>query len=181
MKNVLKRSIVVISFVLLIICAVSCVNAQDDDSDITMMTLSKGGLVIKYPSNWGCAQAESNCSIMSIAKLDSIDASGVGQVNINFEKKSYEGDFETYLNNTYGTLKKDPSFNLTASGEVMVNNVHAYEYTYSSEKNGTVKEHKAVWFEKGGQAYVMLYSAPVSEYDDNVYVFNYILSDIQIT
>ena len=74
MKNVLKRSIVVISFVLLIICAVSCVNAQDDDSDITMMTLSKGGLVINYPSNWGCAQAESNCSIMSIAKLDSIDA-----------------------------------------------------------------------------------------------------------
>ena len=68
MKNILKRSIVVISFVLLIICAVSCVNAQDDDSDITMMTLSKGGLVINYPSNWGCAQAKDRREYKKITK-----------------------------------------------------------------------------------------------------------------
>ena len=52
---------------------------------------------------------------------------------------------------------------------------------YCSNQNDTIKAHKAVWFEKGGQAYVMLYSAPIDEFEDNVYVFDYILSYIQIT
>ena len=79
-------------------------------------------------------------------------------------------------------MQKDSSFNLTSSGEVMVNNIHAYEYTYSSSQNDTtIKAHKAVWFEKGGQAYVMLYSAPIDDFEDNLYVFDYMLSDIQIT
>ena len=180
-NNVLKRSLIIISFIFLIICAFSCVNAQEDNSDITMMTLSKGGIVIHYPFNWGYSQSDSNYSIMSISKMDSVDSAGVGQVNINFEKKAIEGDFYTYLNNTYRSMQRDSSFNLTSSGEVMVSNIHAYEYMYSSNQNGTVKEHKAVWFEKGGQAYVMLYSAPVNDFEDNLYVFDYILSDIQIT
>lgn len=180
-NNVLKRSVVIISFIFLIICAFSCVNAQEDNSDITMMTLSKGGIVIHYPSNWGYSQSDSNYSIMSISELDSIDSAGVGQVNINFEKKALEGDFYTYLNNIYKSMQRDSSFNLTSSGEVMVGNIHTYEYMYFYNQNGIVKEHKAVWFEKGGQAYVMLYSAPVNDFGDNLYVFDYILSDVQIT
>ncbi|WP_432645178.1 PsbP-related protein [Methanobrevibacter sp.] len=180
-NNVFKRSIIIISFILLLICAFSSVNAEEDNSDITMMTLSKGGIVIHYPSNWGYSESNSNYSIMSISKLDSIDSAGVGQVNINFEKKAVQGDFYTFLNSTYNSMQKDSSFNLSSSGEVMINNIHAYEYVYSSNQNDTIKAHKAVWFEKGGQAYVMLYSAPIDEFEDNVYVFDYILSDIQIT
>ena len=181
-KDVFKRSIIIISFILLLICAFSSVNAKEDNSDITMVTLSKGGIVIHYPSDWGYSESDSNYSIMSISKLDSIDSSGVGQVNINFEKKAIQGDFYTCLNSTYSSMQKDSSFNLTSSGEVMVNNIHAYEYTYSSSQNDTtIKAHKAVWFEKGGQAYVMLYSAPIDDFEDNLYVFDYMLSDIQIT
>ncbi len=181
MKNILKRSILIISLILLLVCAFSCVNAQEDNSDLTMLSLSKGGLAIHYPSNWGYSESSSNYSIMAISKLDSIDSSGIGQVNINFEKKSIDGDLYTYLNNTYKSMQKDSSFNLTSSGEVMVGNIQAYEYMYYSNHNDTMKGHKAVWFEKGGQAYVMLYSAPVNEFEDNLYVFDYILSDIQIT
>lgn len=183
MKNdILKNCILIISIVIILMSVFSCVNAAEDGSDLTMVSLSKGGLLINYPSNWGYSESTSNYSIMAISKLDSIDSAGIGQVNINFEKKPIEGEFYSYVNETYKSMQKDSSFELISSGGVMVGTIDAVEYIYSStDDNGVEKEHKAVWFEKGSQAYVMLYSAPPENFEDNLYVFDYILSDIQIT
>lgn len=175
----LKGSIIAIILIIFLIAAVS---ASNDDDKLTMQTLSKGGLSITYPSDWGYSEATSNYSIMSISKLDSIDAAGIGQVNINFEKKPIEGEFHTFVNTTYKSMPYDSSFKLISSGEsVIADNREALEYIYTSNDNGVEREHKAVWFEKGGQAYVLLYSAPLSDFEANLYVFDYILSDIKIT
>lgn len=182
MKNNVKKSILIILISLFIISAASCVSAENEDnSDISMLTLSKGGLVIHYPSDWGYSQATSNYSIMAISKLDSIDAAGVGQVNINFEKKPVEGDFYTFVNSSYRSMQSDSAFQLVSSGESTIGDRAALEYIYTSNDNGIEREHKAVWFEKGGQAYVLMYSAPLDQFDSNLYVFDYILSDIKIT
>lgn len=184
MKNdILKKSILIISLVILLISVASCINAADstDSSEITMLTLSKGGLLIHFPSTWGYSESTSNYSIMAISKLDSIDSADVGQVNINFEKKPIEGEFYTYVNDTYKSMQSDSSFELISSGGVMVGNIDAVEYIYTSNQEGVEKEHKAVWFEKGGQAYVLLYSAPPQDFEESLYIFDYILSDIQIT
>ena len=166
--------------IILMLFLVSSVVAENNDT--TIQTLSKGGLVIHYPSDWGYSQANSNYSIMSISKLDSIDSAGIGQVNINFEKKPIEGDFYTFVNNTYKSMQYDSDFQLVSSGESMVVDKQALEYVYTSKDNGGAeREHKAVWFEKGGQAYVLLYSAPLDQFESNLYVFDYILSDINIT
>ncbi|WP_407455173.1 hypothetical protein [Methanobrevibacter sp.] len=181
-NNILKNCILIISVIIIFMSIFACVNAAEDNSDLTMLSLSKGGLVIDYPSNWGYSESTSEYSIMALSKLDSIDSAGIGQVNINFEKKPMEGEFYSYVNDTYKSMQKDSSFELISSGGVMVGTMDAVEYIYTStDDNGTKKEHKAVWFEKGGQAYVMLYSAPVDKFEDNLYVFDYMLSDIQIT
>ena len=179
-NNILKRSILVISILLLIICAFSCVSAADN-SEVTMETLSKNGIVVHYPSNWGYSESTSNYSFMALSKLDSIDSFGVGQVNINFEKKPIEGEFYTFVNDTYKSMQWDSSFDLVSSGGLMVSNIDAVEYIYTSTENGVEREHKAVWFEKGGQAYVMMYSAPTADFENDLYVFDYMLSDIQVT
>lgn len=181
-NNVLKRSLAIILLILFVVCVVSCVNAEtSDDSELTMLTLSEGGIVINYPSDWGYSEATSQYSIMSISKLDSIDGAGIGQVNINIEKKPIEGEFYSFVNKTYDSMQKDSSFQLVSSGAVSMKGIDALEYIYISNQNGAEKEHKAVWFEKGGQTYVLLYSAPPADFENNLYVFDYILSDIQIT
>ena len=181
-SNILKRSIIIISLIVIVISVFACVNAAEDNADLSMLSLSKGGLLIHYPSSWGYSESTSNYSIMAISKLDSIDSAGIGQVNINFEKKPIEGEFYSYVNDTYKSMQKDSSFELTSSGGVMVGTIDAVEYIYTStDDDGVQKEHKAVWFEKGGQAYVMLYSAPPEDFEDSLYVFDYIISDIQIT
>ena len=183
MKNNLLRGTLIIIIVL--ICLTSVVSAQNNKTsapdESQVLTLSKGGLSIDYPSNWGYSESTSEYSIMAISKLDSIDASGVSQININFEKKPLEGDFVTFVNDTYNALQTDSSFELVSSGDVAISDRAAIEYIYISDDNGSEREHKAVWFEKGGQAYVMLYSAPVDQFESNLYVFDYILSTIKIT
>lgn len=181
-RNVLKNVIGIILIILFVMCVVSCVNAQtDENSELTMLTLSKGGIVINYPSNWGYSEASSQYAILAISKLDSIDSSGIGQVNILIEKKPIEGEFYSYVNSTYQSMQTDSSFNLISSGGVKVGNIDAVEYIYTSTQNDNVRQHKAVWFEKGGQAYVLLYSAPANQFEDSLYIFDYILSDIKVT
>lgn len=181
--SIFKKGIGIILIALFIVCAVSAVTAQgsSDESEIEMLTLSKSGIVINYPSTWGYSESTSPYSIMSISQLDSIDSLGIGQVNINIEKKPIEGEFYTYVNSTYKSMESDSSFDLISSGGVQVGKIDAVEYIYTSNQNDTIKQHKAVWFEKGGQAYVLLYSAPVDKFEDSLYIFDYILSDIKIT
>ena len=178
-RKILKGSIIAIILIIFLVSAVSADSKSNDET--TIQTLSKGGLTINYPSDWGYSKATSNYSIMSISKVDSIDSAGVGQVNINFEKKPVEGDFYTFVNTTYKSMQYDSSFNLVSSGESVIGDRPAVEYIYTSNDNGVERQHKAVWFEKGGQAYVLLYSAPMDQFEANLYVFDYILSDIQIT
>ena len=182
MNKILKGSVIALIVIICLMFIASGVSAQgSSNNDTTIETLSKGGLSITYPSNWGASQATSNYSIMSISKLDSIDAAGVGKVNINFEKKALDKEFNTFVNDTYKQMQYDSSFKLVSSGDSVVAGKPAFEYVYTSTDNGIEREHKAVWFEKGGQAYVMMYSAPLDQFEANLYVFDYILSDIQIT
>ena len=181
--NILKGSVILLILVLFLISltAVSSEGNNNSNNDLNILSLSKGGITIQYPSDWGVSRATSNCSIMAISKLDSIDAFGIGQVNVNVEKKPVEGDFYTFVNDSYKSMQKDSSFQLVSSGEVSVGGENALEYVYTSSKGTGEKEHKAVWFERGGQAYVIMYSAPITEFEKNLYVFDYILSGIQIT
>lgn len=182
--NVYKKGIFIIVLLLLMFSAISCINAAQNTSDTAnaeMLSLSKGGVVINYPSNWGYSETTSPYAILAISKLDSIDSAGVGQVTILIEKKPIEGEFYTFVNDTYHQMQRDSSYKLVSSGGTRLGNVDAVEYVYTSNSTGVEKEHKAVWVEKGGQAYVLLYSAPPSEFEENLYIFEFILDDIQIT
>ena len=174
----LKNAILMIMLVLFAV-SVSAVSAGSNNTDV--LTLSNSGITINYPSDWGYSKAVSSDSIMAISKLSAIDSLGIGQVNINVEKRPIEGDFYTFVNSTYQSMSKDPDYELVSSGGLMLAGNDAMEYVYTSNTDGLKKEHKAVWFEKGGQAYVLLYSAPLDQFEDNLYVFDYMLSDIQIT
>ncbi len=182
MKSNVKGSIIIIMLLLFLISVAAVSSADDEDNkDISILTLSKGGITIQYPSDWGNSQSTSNYSVMAISKIDSVDALGIGQININIEKKPIEGDFVTFVNSSYEKMQKDSSFQLVSSGGVSIDNKEALEYVYTSAKGTSEKEHKAIWFERGGQAYVIMYSAPISDFEKNLYVFDFVLSNIQIT
>ena len=91
-SKVFSVSIIIIAIILLLSCIIVNVSADTQDNATKMLTLSKGGIIMNYPSDWGYSQASSNDSVMAISKLDSIDSAGIGQVNINVEKRASSKD-----------------------------------------------------------------------------------------
>ncbi len=155
-------------------------NSNSNES-VEMLSISKGGVTINYPSNWVIAQATSNYTILAIAKESSVDSLEVGQVNIHVEKQEFSGDFANYVNKTYNNVQADEAFELVSSGEVLINDEKALQYIYtSSASNGVVKQHKALWFERGNEAYVIMYSAPIDKYEVNLPAADYIIQHITI-
>lgn len=73
-SKVLKIGIIVFAFMLIFV-SISGVSAESNDT--TVLTLSKAGITINYPSTWGYSQAVSPYSIMAISKLDTIDSFGI--------------------------------------------------------------------------------------------------------
>ena len=154
-------------------------NTNTNES-VKMLSMSKGGVTVYYPSNWVLSQTTSNNSIIAISKQSGVDNREIGQININVEKKEFSGDFNTFVNKSYTNIHADKAFNLVSSGEVAINDEKALQYIYtSSSNNGVVKQHKALWFEKGNQAYVIMYSAPVDKYEANLPAADYIMSHIK--
>ena len=155
-------------------------NANSNES-VTMLSMSKGGVTVNYPSNWVLSQATSNNSVIAISKESAVDNLEVGQVNIHVEKKEFSGDFESFVNKSYTNIQAESAFDLVSSGEVSINNEKALEYIYTSSANtGVVKQHKALWFERGNQAYVIMYSAPIDKYEANLPAADYIIEQIKI-
>lgn len=179
-SNILKASLLITLIILIFSCII--VSASAEENVTTMLTMSKGGIILNYPSDWGYSQATSNDSVMAISKLDSIDSSGTGQININIEKRSLDGtDLGTYVNKTYTSMQYDTGFKLISSGEVVVGDKNGYEYIYISHDESGDRQHKAVWVEDDGQACAIMYSAPVDQFNENSHIFDFILSEIKFT
>ena len=162
-KNIICGVIIIVAIVCvfgyLIMNNVSTADliGSSGDNATKMLSSSKGGVMVQYPSEWVLSE--------STAKSDSIDSSKVGQVTINVEKQPIEGSFDSFINKTYTAMQHDSSFNLTSSGQVLINDKNATEYVYTSDVGGVVKEHKAIWIDK---------------FNENLNSFNYILENMQI-
>lgn len=157
-------------------------DTSNSNESVTMLSISKGGVTVNYPSNWVLSQATSNNSVIAISKQSSVDNLEVGQVNIHVEKKEFSGDFKSFVNKSYTNIQADQAFDLVSSGEVVVNDQNALEYIYtSSASTGVIKQHKALWFERGNEAYVVMYSAPIDKYEANLAAADYIIENIQFS
>jgi len=180
-KNIVNVGFILIVLMGLIVC-LSAVSAENEDNAVEVLTLSGDGISFDYPSDWEVSRSTSNYSVMSLSKKGSIDSFGIAKVSINVEKKPIEGDFKTFVNSTYKSMEKSTSYEMVSSGDIVIDNREAMEFIYTSlDDSNSQKEHKAVWFEKNGQAYVLLYSAPLDQFETNLYVFDYILSNIHIS
>ncbi len=179
----MKKHIIAVLIVIVLICSVGFVMADNQEASANpkdIQTISKNGITIKFPSDWGIAKTTSNHTLIAIAKLSSIDSSGVAEVNINIEKTSIEGSFEKFVNESYAKMEKLGDYNLTSSGAVAIGNLQGLEYNYVSDINGTQREHKAIWLEKNNEAYVILYSAPIDQFNGNLNIFDFVVRNFQI-
>ena len=54
------------------------------------------------------------------------------------------------------------------------------EADYTSVVNNQTKQHKAIWIPKGSDIYVILCSAPESEFENMVGTFDFIINSVKL-
>lgn len=175
----MKKYLLIILVIFAAVFVSGCISFDNSDAE-GIKSVTKQGVVLKYPSDWVVSQATSNTSLVSVSASNSIDSSKIGLVNVNVEKKPLSVPLDTFVNQTNTAMAKDPSYNLISAGNVAVGNKEGIEVSYISEINGTLKEHRAIWFEHRGDAYVILCSAPQNQFDSYSNVFNFIINNIEL-
>ena len=141
---------------------------------------SDNGITLSIPGNWVSATTQTNDSVLAVADPDSKDSSGFNDVNVNIQKKSNVRSLESEFNSNYNVLARNSDFNILFEGNVTFNGESALEADYTDESSGVSKQHKAVWIQKGSDIYVILCSAPQSEFDAKLSTFDFIINSVQL-
>ena len=87
---------------------------------------------------------------------------------------------ETEFNSNYNILARNSDFNIIFEGNATFNDEPAMEADYTSESNGVLKQHKAIWVKKDSDIYVILCSAPQSIFDEKLSTFDFIINSVQL-
>jgi hypothetical protein len=72
------------------------------------------------------------------------------------------------------------SFVPISDGTIMLNGVSANENIYKIN-SGELKQQRAIWIQKNGRIYIILCSAPVSEYNSQQANFDTIINSFKIS
>lgn len=156
------------------------INSNDGDNVSQSVEYSKNGITLFMPGNWVTAESQSNESVLAVADPNSKDSSGFNSVNVNIERKSTTGTLESEFNSNYNTLARNTNFNILFEGNATFNGEEAMEADYTDESSGELKKHKAVWIKRDSDIYVILCSAPESEFDQQLSTFDFIINSVKI-
>ncbi|MDR0900268.1 MAG: hypothetical protein LBM26_01270 [Methanobrevibacter sp.] len=179
-KYLLGKYLLGIAIIMAVIFVSGCVSNSENIDD--PQTLAQNGVLIKYPGNWVVANSLSNDSIISVADPNStVPGSDFAQINVNIEKRQLSSSLNTMYNKTYTQLFSNSDYTLLAEGNTSKGDMNALECMYSVNENGTIKQHKAIWIEKGNYVYVLLFTAPQSEFESQNKNFEFILNSFKIT
>ncbi len=151
------------------------------DKSQESIELSKNGITMLVPGDWVEAKSESNTTAIAAADPNSKDSQGFSSVNVNIEKKTSYNSVSYEFNNNYKTLSRDSSYEILYEGNVSIAGTEGMEAGYTSTKGGFLKQHKAIWFKLGDELYVILCTAPQSDFAEEESTFDFIINNIKFS
>ena len=153
---------------------------NDTNASQQSVEYTENGITLSIPGDWVSAKSNSNDTVLAVADPHEKDSSGFNSINVNIEKKSKARGLEAEFNSNYNTLARNSDFNILFVGNATFNNEPAMEADYTSGSGGDVKQHKAIWIKKDSDIYVILCSAPQSEFDEKLSTFDFIINSVKL-
>lgn len=155
-------------------------NNDEVDASQQSIEYSENGITLSMPGDWVPADSKSNETVLAVAKPDPKDSSGFSSINVNIEKKSKAHSLQSEFKSNYNILSRNSDFKIIFMGNVTFNDKAAMEAEYTSTSDNVTKHHRAIWFNEGSDIYVILCSAPESQYGDLVGTFDFIIDSIKM-
>ncbi len=178
-----KEYIIGFLAILLVIAVSGCIGSDNTDNanSTKVQEISGNGVSIICPSTWVKATASDNASVLAVADPQLKDSNGQCLINVNVEKREISTSLDDEFSSVYDMLGSNSDYTILSEGNVTLGSYHGLEAIYSSDINGTLKTHKAVWIENNGEAYVILCSAPQDKFDSQSQIFDFIISNFKFS
>lgn len=155
-------------------------HGDDVNASQQSVEYSANGITLSMPGDWVSADSKSNESILAVAKPDPKDSSGFSSINVNIEKKSKARSLQSEFTSNYNILSRNSDFNILFMGNVSFNGEPAMEAEYTSVSDNVTKHHRTIWLQEGSDIYVILCSAPDSQYEELKGTFDFIINSIKM-
>ena len=182
MKKIIGIGLILILLIVGVSFFINNPISTDNGEDLSKQSVdySENGISLSMPGNWVSAKSNSNKTVLAIADPNYKDSAGFNIVNVNIEKKSNARSLQSEFTSNYNTLARNSDFNILFMGNVTFNDQAAMEADYTSVANNQTKQHKAIWIPKGSDIYVILCSAPESEFENKLGTFDFIINSVQL-
>jgi hypothetical protein len=182
----LKKYLFAIILLLSIVLTSGCINNGNQTNNSTSngtQTYSGDQFTFNYPASWQQISSQAQNSTVAVGDPASADSNGNVLVNVVIQRsvKPSNVTLQEYYNATYAQFAaQNLGYKQLSDGTIMVNGKTALENIYRI--NTPAKEQKrAVWIQNENVIYVILCSAPVSEYNSQQANFNFIISSFKLT
>ena len=182
----LKKYLFAIILLLSIILTSGCINSGNQTTNNTSnnsQTYSGDQFTFNYPANWQLISGQGQNSTAAVGDPATADSNGNVQVSVVIQKAIKPSDvtLQEYYNATYAQFaaQKNLSYTQLSDGTILVNGKTALENVYTIDSLAP-EEKRAVWIQNGSNIYIILCSAPVSQYNSQQANFNAIISSFKL-
>ncbi|MGZ7116039.1 MAG: PsbP-related protein [Methanobacterium sp.] len=177
----MKKYLLIVILISALVLSSGCTNGGNQTSGSSnnkTKTFSGDDITFKYPDSWQTIASQARDSVVAVGDPGTNDGSGNTRVNVVIQKTVLpQGqNFFQYYNSTYAQFaSQNLGFVPISDGTIVVNGLNAYEKVYNIN-SGEKKQQRAIWIENNGRIYIILCSAPLSEYNNQQENFNTIVN-----
>ncbi|MGB9936675.1 MAG: PsbP-related protein [Methanobacterium sp.] len=182
----MKKYLSILIIIVTVIFASGCTDNgnQTSGNALNKTKLYTGdGFTFEYPSTWETIASHGRDSAVAVGDPSSADASGNAKVNVVIQKtvKPQGMQFQDYYNATYTQFASaNMSYTPVSEGTIVLNGITAYENVYKINSDGQ-KEQRAIWIPYNNLIYIILCSAPVSDYENQQENFDTIINSFKLS
>lgn len=181
----MKKYLLVLILISAIVLASGCTNSGNQTSENVQnktKVYSGDEITFEYPAGWETIASQARDSAVAVGDPNSADSNDNVRVNVVVQKtiKPQNVTFKDYYNATYTQFtSQNLGYIPISDGTVVVNGITAFENVYKIN-SGSQKQERAVWIMKNNKIYIILCSAPVSEFSSQQANFDSIINSFKV-
>lgn len=183
----MKKYLLILILLSAVVTASGCTDGGNQTENTTLNqtnTYNGEDFTVKYPKDWEQLTSKAQNSVVAFGDPNSADSKGNVQINVVIQKvvKPNGTTMQQYFNATYTQFaSQNLGYQPISEGNITVNGVKALENVYKVN-SGVLKQQRAVWIEKGNLPviYIILCSAPVSDYDAQQENFDLVVNSFKL-
>lgn len=181
----MKKYLVALALISSVVLASGCINNGNQTSgNVQNKTKVYSGdeITFEYPKNWETIASHARDSVVAVGDPNSADSNGKARVSVVIQKtvKPQNATFKDYYDTTYAQFaSQNLGFIPISDGTILVNGITAFENIYKINSDGQ-KQERAIWILKNNRIYIILCSAPVSEFSSQQGNFDIIVNSFKV-